>query len=196
VDPKYDPYPRAIFVYDNRFKGGGDSPDGLELKTLKTAMFGINGHFPDILWDGYVDAKNQVNGLPPAEDRICVRNGGVEVLERGRPEQVQEPRKSIKRRFSASCQARCDRTAAQLVHKGETIVAISRAVGLLRPGHRLRLRSPGTTCAFLREGRPANSATGRLVYAEGGKLALNAGVIAYDLNTPLFSDYAHKLRTV
>jgi parallel beta-helix repeat protein len=92
VDPKYDPYPRAIFVYDNRFKGGGDSPDGLDLKTLKTAMFGINGHFPDILWDGYVDAKNQVNGLPPAEERICVRNGGVEVLNADGPNKYKNPK--------------------------------------------------------------------------------------------------------
>ena len=35
-----------------------------------------------------------------------------------------------------------------------------------------------------------------MVYADGGELALNAGVIPYDLNTPLFSDYAHKLRTI
>ena len=62
VDPNYDPYPRAIFVYDNRFAGGGDSPDGLDLKTLKVAMFGFNGRFPDILWDGYRDEKNLVNG--------------------------------------------------------------------------------------------------------------------------------------
>ncbi len=62
IDPNYDPYPRAIFVYDNRFSGGGDSPDGLDLKTLKVAMFGLNGHFPDILWDGYRDEKNLVKG--------------------------------------------------------------------------------------------------------------------------------------
>ncbi len=30
----------------------------------------------------------------------------------------------------------------------------------------------------------------------GGKLVLGQGVIPYDLNTPLFTDYAHKLRTV
>ena len=35
-----------------------------------------------------------------------------------------------------------------------------------------------------------------MIYADGGKLALNTGVIPYDLNTPLFSDYAHKLRTI
>ena len=92
VDPKYDPYPRSIFVYDNRFKGGGDSPDGLKLKTLKTALFGINGHFPDVLWDGYVDAKNLVNGVPPAGERICVQNGDTEVLNADGPNKYKNPK--------------------------------------------------------------------------------------------------------
>jgi parallel beta-helix repeat protein len=92
VDPKYDPYPRSIFVYGNRFKGGGDSPDGLELKTLKTAMFGINGHFPDVLWDGYRDSKNLVNGLPPDGERICVQNGDAEVLNADGPNKYKNPK--------------------------------------------------------------------------------------------------------
>jgi parallel beta-helix repeat protein len=92
VDPKYDPYPRAVFVYGNRFKGGGDSPDGLELKTLKTALFGINGHFPDVLWDGYVDSKNLVNGMPPADERICVENGDSEVLNADGPNKYKNPK--------------------------------------------------------------------------------------------------------
>jgi len=92
VDPKYDPYPRAIYIYDNRFKGGGDSPDGIELKTLKTALFGLNGHFPDILWDGYRDSKNLVNGLPPADERICVQNGGVDVLDADGPNKFKNPK--------------------------------------------------------------------------------------------------------
>jgi parallel beta-helix repeat protein len=92
VDPKYDPYPRSIFVYGNRFTGGGDSPDGLELKTLKTALFGINGHFPDVLWDGYLDAKSLVNGIPPAEERICVLNGDAEVLNADGPNKYKNPK--------------------------------------------------------------------------------------------------------
>ncbi|HEY6621739.1 MAG TPA: parallel beta-helix domain-containing protein [Steroidobacteraceae bacterium] len=92
VDPHYDPYPRAIYVYGNRFKGGGDSPDGLELKALKVAMFGINGHFPDVLWDGYVDSKNLVNGLPPAAERICVQNGDAEVLNADGPNKYKNPK--------------------------------------------------------------------------------------------------------
>jgi parallel beta-helix repeat protein len=92
VDPNYNPYPRAIFVYGNRFKGGGDSPDGLDLKTLKTAMFGINGHFPDVLWDGYMDPKTLENGMPPAADRICVQNGDSEVLNADGPNKYKNPK--------------------------------------------------------------------------------------------------------
>ncbi|MBS0377563.1 MAG: right-handed parallel beta-helix repeat-containing protein [Proteobacteria bacterium] len=91
IDPHYDPYPRAIFVYDNRFSGGGDSPDGLDLKTLKVAMFGLNGHFPDILWDGYRDEKNLVNGQPPPEERICIQNGSVIVLNADGPHKYKNP---------------------------------------------------------------------------------------------------------
>jgi hypothetical protein len=91
VDPNYDPYPRAIFVYDNRFAGGGDSPDGVELKTLKVAMFGLKGRLPDILWDGYRDEKNLVNGAPPAPERICVHNGGVTVLNADGPHKYKNP---------------------------------------------------------------------------------------------------------
>jgi hypothetical protein len=74
VAPNYNPYPKGIFIYGNRLKGGGDSPDGIKLKTLKTAMYGLTGHFPDVLWDGYVDPKSLVDGLPPAADRICIQD--------------------------------------------------------------------------------------------------------------------------
>jgi len=35
-----------------------------------------------------------------------------------------------------------------------------------------------------------------VVFADGDRFELNGGVVPYDLNTPLFSDYALKLRTV
>jgi uncharacterized repeat protein (TIGR03806 family) len=49
---------------------------------------------------------------------------------------------------------------------------------------------------FFASGRPAKLSDWQVVYKNGGTLALNDGVVPYDLNTPLFSDYAHKLRTV
>jgi parallel beta-helix repeat protein len=74
VAADYNPYPKGIYVYGNRLKGGGDSPDGLKLKTLKTAVYGLAGRFPDVLWDGYSDPKDLVDGLPPANDRICIQD--------------------------------------------------------------------------------------------------------------------------
>lgn len=77
----YDPYPETIFVHGNRFEGGGSSPDGLDLKALKIAKFGLGGAFPDILWDGYVNPdKADASGALLPEYAICVDNGDVEVL--------------------------------------------------------------------------------------------------------------------
>jgi parallel beta-helix repeat protein len=88
VQPGYDPYPRGIHVHDNRFKGGGDSPDGMDLKVLKTAMFGLNGHFPDVLWDGYVDAARA--NVP--EERLCVDATASGVLNADGPNKYKDPR--------------------------------------------------------------------------------------------------------
>jgi len=49
---------------------------------------------------------------------------------------------------------------------------------------------------FVAEGKPAKLSDWRLIQASGGKLKLNQGVEPYELNSPLFSDYAHKLRTI
>jgi len=77
----YDPYPETIYIYDNRFSGGGASPDGIELKALKVALFGLTGSFPDVLWDGFVNSeKTDANGHLKPEFAICIDNGDVQVL--------------------------------------------------------------------------------------------------------------------
>jgi len=91
VAKDYDPYPKAIYVYGNRFKGGGDAPDGLDLKALKVAMYGLSGHLPDVLWDGYADNALAKNGVMPAEARICVQDG-VEVLNADGPNKYKNPK--------------------------------------------------------------------------------------------------------
>ena len=50
--------------------------------------------------------------------------------------------------------------------------------------------------AFHADGRPPKLSDWHVVEAHDGKLVLNQGVVPYDLNTPLFTDYAHKLRTI
>src|SRR5258708_19462920 len=49
---------------------------------------------------------------------------------------------------------------------------------------------------FFADGRPSKLSAWQVLYLDRGNLALNDGVVPYDLNTPLFSDYAHKLRTI
>lgn len=81
VAESYDPYPETIFIYGNRFSGGGSSPDGLDLQALRVAMFGLTGSFPDIIWDGYTNEdKTDGNGNLQAEYAICVDNGDAEIM--------------------------------------------------------------------------------------------------------------------
>ncbi|HEY5972284.1 MAG TPA: SO2930 family diheme c-type cytochrome [Pseudoxanthomonas sp.] len=49
---------------------------------------------------------------------------------------------------------------------------------------------------FFAEGQPKSLSEWHVLKLEDGHLALSDGVVPYDLNTPLFSDYAHKLRTI
>jgi uncharacterized repeat protein (TIGR03806 family) len=49
---------------------------------------------------------------------------------------------------------------------------------------------------FIADGKPPKLSDWRVLTLEGHTLVPNQGVVPYELNTPLFSDYAHKLRTV
>src|SRR5258707_10137256 len=59
-----------------------------------------------------------------------------------------------------------------------------------------RLRTGAAACAFLCRRAAFQAQRLQVLYLDRGNLALNDGVVPYDLNTPLFSDYAHKLRTI
>ncbi len=75
IKESFDPYPEDIYIHDNVFEGGGNSPDMLEMKALRIAMFGLKGRLPDILWDGFANPE-----LPADTKRICVQNGTAEVI--------------------------------------------------------------------------------------------------------------------
>ncbi len=73
ASPNFDPYPERIYIHNNTLSGGGDSPDGLDLKALKLAMYGLTGNFPDVLWDGYYNKARVVDGVKVGP-QICLRN--------------------------------------------------------------------------------------------------------------------------
>lgn len=71
----FDPYPETIFIYDNEFGPGGNAPGFPELDMLRQALFGADGSFPDILWDGVVHPERLSKDYA-----ICVNNGDAQVL--------------------------------------------------------------------------------------------------------------------
>lgn len=90
----FDPYPERIYIHNNTLSGGGDSPDGLDLKALKVATFGLTGNFPDVLWDGYFNANRVVDGVRMGP-QICLRdvNG---VINADGPGGYKNPSKDLK----------------------------------------------------------------------------------------------------
>ncbi len=71
----FDPYPEDIFIYSNVFEGGGSAPGSDYLTQIRDAIYGTQGEFPDIIWDGIVNAE-----LSDEQPVICVQNGDAELL--------------------------------------------------------------------------------------------------------------------
>lgn len=84
----FNPYPEAIWVYENTYEGGGGNPDALILQAARVALFGPMGALPPVIWDGYVDAAYADD--MPADKRICVND--AEVMWVDDPRDAETPR--------------------------------------------------------------------------------------------------------
>ncbi|MBA59052.1 MAG: hypothetical protein CMQ40_07750 [Gammaproteobacteria bacterium] len=73
--PEFDPYPEQIMIYDNVFEGGGEAPGLDYLRQLRDALYGTQGAFPDIIWDGIVNPETE-----PGISAICIDNGDAQIL--------------------------------------------------------------------------------------------------------------------
>jgi parallel beta-helix repeat protein len=66
-DPNYDPFPEEIYIHDNQFNGGGNTPNSEPLVMLQQAT---GQAIPDIVWDGtMVPGKS-------ASDILCIGDNG------------------------------------------------------------------------------------------------------------------------
>ena len=74
----------------------------------------------------------------------------------------------------------------------QRLVSIAVLAGLLAACS----QSPRPVTVHAADAPPARLSDWGVVFADGRSFTLNEGVIPYDLNTPLFTDYALKLRTV
>lgn len=80
VAEEFDPYPESIYVYDNVFAPGGNKPGMDNLEALRVALFGADGAFPDVIWDGARNPELVTDGKLTANQRICVNNGDAVLL--------------------------------------------------------------------------------------------------------------------
>ncbi len=71
----FDPYPEEIYIYDNNFEGGGTAPGADYLVQIRDAIYGPEGHFPAIIWDGIVNPEKAADVAV-----ICVQNGDAQLL--------------------------------------------------------------------------------------------------------------------
>ncbi|WP_077034761.1 SO2930 family diheme c-type cytochrome [Pelomonas sp. KK5] len=81
------------------------------------------------------------------------------------------------------------------------VVTLWRAAGALVLGAALAAsltacKNTNAPAAFIPEGQPARLSDWHQFRTGALRVELNEGVQPYELNTPLFSDYAHKLRTI
>jgi uncharacterized repeat protein (TIGR03806 family) len=77
-------------------------------------------------------------------------------------------------------------------HAAITAIAACTVGALLLAG----CSQPAAPVAFHADGNPQRLSEWNVVLASRERLQLNSGVVPYDLNTPLFTDHAHKLRTI
>lgn len=72
-DTLFNPYPKAIQIYNNSFKRGIGLPSmQTDMGKLMAWKSGFN--VPSIIYDGYVDPSVAINGSLPIDKAICVRN--------------------------------------------------------------------------------------------------------------------------
>jgi parallel beta-helix repeat protein len=179
TDPQYDPYPEHAYIHDNRISGGGKKPGG-RFGTLLAEVLGKP--FPEIFYDGIVNPKRLKDGkLPPEFGIRFERNGNVSFVnvhfDRLTPENI------------AVGKFKIDRDIAPYTGAFPRLAAIE-----LKPHTPADPASDAS--AFVYRSAPKKLSGFGLFKGDGRTQEPVDGVVPYDLNTPLFSDYTSKHRFV
>ena len=168
TDKRYDPYCETIWVHDNRFKGGGDKPAG-ELALLKVVLF--RRTLPDIVVDWSENETRHINGLMPPELRILFNENGDADF------------------------ARID-LAAKVPSPSRVSQDLKPYIGRHQPLAAVRLEEPSIAPGKPRPAVPDRLSAYGFFRGRAAEQQPAPGVIPYDVNTPLFSDYTTKHRFV
>ncbi|MCR9295816.1 MAG: right-handed parallel beta-helix repeat-containing protein, partial [bacterium] len=178
-DASYDPYCKSISIHHNDISGGGEHPDG-QLGSMLIPVLG--SPLPDILFDGAVNPEHLVNGqLPAAKGLSLIANGeatfaNFNLLELN-PVSIAQ----------GSYKASRDQSPYQLERSPLAPVELS--------AHDPPSPIADKTVVAYRTA-PKYLAEWGLFRGNGFSQEPADGVIPYDLNTTLFSDYTNKYRFI
>ena len=178
-DARYDPICEAVSVHHNQITGGGKQPKG-DIATLLRPVLGAE--FPDILFDGVVNQEKLVDGKLPPELAHSIRENGtasfanfnVSLLT---PKNIVSGKYRLERDLAAFATAREPLKPVKLRPHDPPSATSSAAVAVYRS-------APKTLSEY------------GLFQGNGASQEPADGVIPYELNTPLFSDYAAKGRFI
>ncbi|MCR9201688.1 MAG: right-handed parallel beta-helix repeat-containing protein [Planctomycetaceae bacterium] len=178
-DKKYDPYPEATSIHDNRISKGGFKPAG-QIGTLLSPLMG--GQFPDIFFDGLVDGGKLQDGKLPPELQLSIHDNGEATFANVNigdfsPTNVLTGRYKIERDLAAHAGKLKPLPAARLQPHASAGNNTNPAVAVYRAA-------------------PQQLSDWKLFEMRDGHWQQAADNFEYDLNTPLFSDHTSKHRYV
>jgi parallel beta-helix repeat protein len=201
----YDSYSESIFILENTYQGGGDMPDPVLGPVLENLAGGLP--LPDLLLDGDDNPDLLVEGMLPDDLRTCIDELAVTLMDIDTaggfenvsfdlapyactlprlphvmlPLELATPTPSATPESTQSPTPTPTPAPTKPGGSNETQCAVP-------PGSGVNIDPSQPSCEFL--------SSYRLFLGDGSTQEPNEGVLPYDLNTPLFSDYALKHRFV
>jgi len=174
-DKNYSPYPERVHVHDNVISGGGSNPDAVQRERFGEAL-GVP--FAQIIYDGILDPTKVVDGrLPDGARGIVVNNNGDADFANLNLALLQKGEVRIDRRIADYTDSLAALPEVRLTPHRPPEPATDRAVAVYREAPR-RLSDYG------------------LFEGDGSTQRPVPGVVPYELNSQLFSDYTVKHRFV
>jgi parallel beta-helix repeat protein len=181
TDEGYDPYCESIWVHGNRFSGGGDRPAG-DLAALRLVL--LRTTLPDMLVDWSEDPAKQVEGRLPSRLRTLFSdNGDADFARVDLTAKVPSPGK-------------ISQDIAPSIGKHEPLPAVELPAELLAASSTPEAEKLERNTWRPRPDAPRRLSQYGLFRGDGATQEPVEGVIPYDVNTPLFSDYTAKHRFI
>jgi parallel beta-helix repeat protein len=182
-DPKYDPAPMRVNIYDNQYSNNGYDPEGLAAQIAP--IFGAIGGLPADFYDGIAEA-----GAPFEEvDKICIREEASVTL--GiliGPEGSASTDSALFDCAHASLPA-VTLDSPEDIEEGETPPTEEEIAALCTPDE------TSSSANFDAVEVSCPTLSGYNLFADQSEpRELANGGIHYDLTTPLFTDYAAQYR--